>query len=335
MKRILLAISITVSFVILLGTVICFASDDWECMFCHQYPGLVMPEGADRFKIISIDRDNYFASPHGKAACRACHSRIDSVPHTGVTGVACTTGCHIEDRGKIETMDLSLYRVHRDDQRSIISAQDKSSCRVCHPLHPHSRNQKVRAILNMHTGYMLCGLCHLKKEELGSIVYDWKAPDNAAFTGAPYGRYKMIKPDKIKTAWDNISGFFRRLFRRETPAGETGSPEYMISRIAAFSWEKENRILLMDTEDPVKTAEFRTKEKNMSAGEREKELKYFHRDITEHEFSVACNECHSSKGMLDFKQLGYDAKKAGELRDMDVKRLETEYKIFHFPHMLK
>jgi hypothetical protein len=335
MKRFLFMMLMTISLVILNVTDTCLASDDWECMFCHQYPGLVMPQGAAGFKIISIDRNKYFASPHGKAACRACHNRVDSIPHTGATEVTCTTGCHIEDREKIETMDRSSYRVHRDDQRSIISIQDRSSCRVCHPVHPHSRNLKVRAILNMHMGYMLCGLCHLKKEGLTGIVYDWKAPDNAAFIGIPYGRNTVIKPDRIQSAWNYISGLFRRLISGETPPGETGAPEYMIFRIAAFSGEKENRILLVDTEDPVKTAQFRAREKNLSADEREKELKYFHRDITEHEFSVACNECHSSKGILNFKQLGYNDKKARALRDFDVKRLETEYKIFHFPYMLK
>ncbi|MEW6600901.1 MAG: hypothetical protein AB1499_08015, partial [Nitrospirota bacterium] len=325
---------ITVSVVILYGKDVCLASNEWQCMFCHQYPGLVMPEGADKFKLISIDRNRYYASPHGNAACKACHSRIESVPHTGATEVECTTACHIEDREKIETMDRSSYRVHKDDQRSVISIEDRSSCRVCHPLHPHSRNLKVRAILNMHTGYMLCGLCHLKKETLGDVIYEWKTPDKGSFTGEPYGRYTEIDPSKGSSVLEYIYGLYRRLFGDEGAAEDT-RPCCMISRIAVFSEKEGTRTLVIDTEDPIRAAGYLKRADDLSGAAKEEELKYFHRDITEHEFSVACNECHSAKGILDFKQLGYDDKKCSELRDMDVKRLETEYKIFHFPHMLK
>jgi len=335
MKRFLYAVFITVSLSILFSTAVCFASNDWECMFCHQYPGLAMPDDAGKFKLLSIDRDRYYSSQHGKAACKACHSRIDSVPHTGATDVECTTACHIEDRERIESMDRASYRVHKGEQRSVISIEEKSSCRICHPLFPHSRNLKVRAILNMHTGYMVCGMCHLKKEDMASVVYDWKSPDKGAFTGAPYGRYTKLVLPKRSAAWEYISGLFRRLIGRETPPADTSPPEYMISRIAVFSMKEGSRTLVIDVEDPDRAAEYKAREKNLSPAEKENELKYFHRDITEQEFSVACNGCHSAKGILDFTRLGYDKKKARELRDIDVKRLETEYKIFHFPHMLK
>ncbi|GBE40581.1 hypothetical protein BMS3Bbin09_00467 [bacterium BMS3Bbin09] len=337
MKKYFLATLLIVVSIVLNGAVPCFGADqakEWECLFCHQYPGLVMPEKADRFKVISIDKEKHFSSPHGKIGCIKCHTLIKKVPHTGLTDIECTTECHLEDKEKIDVIDLSLYSIHENEQCSIENLEDHSSCRVCHPLYPHSNNKKIRALLNMHTGYMVCDMCHLKKVILKNLTYDWKSPDSVKFYGKPYGRYS-IEGNKIKEFWRSISRMFKRLFSKEMYPEQAGETGYVTSRIAAFSVEKEKKKIVMNTQDTEKAIEFTTREKIFAPGEKEKELNYFHRDITKKEFSVACNECHSSKGGLDFKKLGYDDQKAKYLKELDVKRLETEYEIFYFPHMFE
>jgi hypothetical protein len=67
--------------------------------------------------------------------------------------------------------------------------------------------------------------------------------------------------------------------------------------------------------------------------EREKELAYFHKDIEKKEISVACNECHSVNGILDFNKLGFDEKKTKDLIYLNIKGLVTKYKTFYFPNL--
>ena len=338
MKKYFPTTLIIVICIVLSVTIPCFGANqakEWECLFCHQYPGLVMPEEADRFKVISIDKEKHFSSSHGKIGCIKCHTRIKKVPHTGLTGIECTTECHREDKEKIDAIDLSLYTVHENEKCSIEKLDDQSSCRVCHLLYPHTKNKKVRAILNMHTGYMVCDMCHLKKVILKNLTYDWKSPDSVKFCGKPYGRYSLYEGNKIRKLWSFISRTFMRLFSKETRTEQTGETEYLISRIAAFSVEGEKKKIVMNTQDTGKATEFKVRGESFSYSEKEKELNYFHRDITKKEFSVACNECHFSKGVLDFKKLGYDDKKAKYLKELDAKRLETEYDIFYFPHIFE
>lgn len=336
MKKHLFGILSIIVYTVLLGTISCFGEDEgdeWECLFCHQYPGLVIPEEPVGFKVISIDKEKHFSSPHGYIGCIKCHKLVKKVPHAGVTTVECTNGCHSEDKEKIEAMDLDSYIVHKDEQCSITSLKDESSCMICHSFYPHSKNLKVRAILNMHTGYMVCDLCHLKKENQQGLTYDWKSPDNAEFTGRPYGRYREINSDQETGSW--LSRTLRMLSFGEKVPEKTEKAGYLLSRIAVFSLEGGEKKLLMNTWDVNQVNAFQNREKSLTSEEKKKELNYFHKDILKKEFSVACNECHSSRGVLDFDKLGYDDKIARYLKELDVKRLETEYEIFYFPHMLK
>lgn len=337
MKKYIFAIVLAIVYGVISITIPCSAAvgmDEWECLFCHQYPGIVIPESPDGFRIISINKERHFLSPHGKIACITCHTQVKKVSHTGITTVGCTNGCHVKDKEKIEAIDLTSYLVHKDEQYSITRLEDESSCMVCHTFYPHSNNQKVRAILNMHTGYMICDLCHLKKEKIEGLSYDWKSPDSVEFTGGPYGRYS-----ERKTAVNQESGGLARISRlfsvQEKVPEKTDKAGYLLSRIAVFSLEGGEKKLLMNTLDSKKAYEFQDREKGLSSEEKKKELDYFHRDMAKKDVTVACNECHSSRSILDFLKLGYDDKKAAYLKELDVKRLETEYEVFYFPHILE
>ena len=145
---------------------ISFAVDKEGCLTCHRYPGLVKLEESGDFRMLHIDEEKHLASKHGKVNCKECHAEVVEIPHTGKTKVECTNACHFEDKDKIATDPASLSVYHKDEIFAITKLEDKSSCRVCHPLYPHSNNNKVRALVNMHTGFMLCEVCHLKKENL-------------------------------------------------------------------------------------------------------------------------------------------------------------------------
>ncbi len=285
------------------------ALDEGGCLKCHQYPGLSRLEKSDGFKALHIDENDFFKSSHGKFRCKECHITITQVPHTGETKVDCSTKCHRGDDAKVLPENYPLKGFHKNEQSFIVAVQDESSCRVCHPLYPHSNNNLVRGFLNMHTGFMFCELCHIKKEKFKHLTYDWKNTENAEYSGKAYGTY------------------FNPL------TGKTHKSERFISRIAAFSTEKGNKKLLINTRDINKAQKYLMKEKKLTPAEKKKDLDYFHRDISRKEISVACNECHSSNSILNFNKLGFDKKRSKDLVYLNIKGLVTKYKIFYFPNL--
>ena len=286
-----------------------FALDEGGCLICHQYPGLVRLEKTGGFKVLHIDAEKYFKSPHGKFRCKECHITITQVPHTGETKVDCSTKCHRGDDAKVLPENYPLKGFHKNEQSFIVTLQDESSCRVCHPLYPHSNNNLVRGFLNMHTGFMFCDVCHIKRSKFNNLAYDWENTENAEYSGRSYGTY------------------FNPL------TGKTHKSEYFISRIAAFSTEKGNKKLLINTRDINKAQKYLKKEKKLKPDEKKKDLEYFHKDISRKEISVACNECHSSNSILNFNKLGFDKKKSEDLVYLNIKGLVTKYKTFYFPNL--
>jgi hypothetical protein len=291
-----------------LGASISYGLDEGGCLTCHQYPGLVRLEKTREFKVLHINEEKFFDSPHGKFRCQECHTTIIKVPHTGETNTDCTTGCHQDDAKEI--LKYPMKYLHKSEQSYIVSLKDQSSCGVCHPIYPHSNNKLVRAFLNMHTGFMFCEVCHIKKSTVDHLVYDWENTENVDFSGEPFGTYFNPRTSKAHKA-----------------------DEHFISRIAVFSLAKGKKQGLMNTQDTLAANEFMLQEKNLKPDAKKKELNYFHRDIERKEISVACNECHSAEGILDFDKLGFGEKKTKHLIYINIKGLVTKYKTFYFPNL--
>jgi hypothetical protein len=288
---------------------VCLALDEEGCLTCHQYPGLVRLDKTGELKVLHIDEVSYLSSAHGKVACKQCHTRVNQVPHTGETRVDCTTNCHLKDEDKELVGSYPLDRFHLTEQFFIASLGDENSCRVCHPLYPHSEDNLVRALLNMHTGFMRCEVCHLRKENFPDFTYDWKDTENAVFGGRPFGTYYNPKTKRAQ------------------------KPENFISRIAVFIKDNGKRQLIINSEDTRQATEYMFQERNLKPTQKEKRLNHFHRDIAKKEISVACDECHSSHTILDFRQLGFDEKKIHNLISLNIKGLVTKYKTFYFPDL--
>jgi hypothetical protein len=309
MLRQIISISLGVVVCLLyLGTSECFGLDEDGCLTCHQYPGLVRLEKGDGIKVLHIDEKRYFTSPHGKLRCRQCHTVISKVPHTGETATDCTSKCHQDDAAKIRSYPLKT--IHNKEQSYIVSLKDESSCRTCHPIYPHSENQLVRAFLNMHTGFMFCEVCHIKRSKNNHLVYDWRNSENADFSGEPFGSYFNPRTNKAHKA-----------------------DEHFISRIAVFSIDGGEKKSLIHVEDAEAAREFMAASKKMSPEVKKEKLAFFHRDVEREKVSVACNECHSTDSILDFKKLGFGEKKTQHLIYINIKGLVTKYKVFYFPKL--
>jgi hypothetical protein len=301
--RILLGVLIA----LLTAAGIAAAMDPEGCLFCHGYPGLVTLHETGKPKMLHIDEKSYARSVHGKLACRQCHPAIQQVPHTGVTEVSCSSRCHPEERYRQKAGTAGFENEHEGQQSAIVRLDDPSSCRVCHPLYPHRGNPRDRAFLNMHTGFMICEVCHLEKASFDRVVYGWMYTENAVFKGKPYG-----------TFYD--------------PGLKTGRSEHFISRIAPYEMRGEEKRLLMNTWDTEKAVAYKASPP-ADRSARDRELSAFHRQVHRRDLSVACNECHVRDGMLDLKALGFSKNEIDNLTQLNIKGLVTKYKTFYFPHL--
>jgi len=312
MKKIAFFILVLFGGCIFLGaTSVCLALDEGGCLTCHQYPGLVRHKPNDGFKVLHIDEAKYSSSPHGQVDCRKCHPTVVKVPHTDETRVDCTTTCHLDAKEREMVKNTPLQSFHKAEQSFITRLEDETACRVCHHLYPHSENKVVRALLNLHTGFMMCDVCHLKKENYPDSTYHWKDTENADFSGQPFGTY--YNP-KTQTAHKSA---------------------HFLSRIAVYVKNNGDKQLTFNPADTRKAQEFLLKEKSLTNDQRTDALDYFHRDIAKKEISVACDECHSFHSILNFKELGFSEKTATNLKSLNIKGLVTKYKTFYFPDLFQ
>ena len=285
------------------------AMDPDGCLTCHQYPGMVTTDSRHTIKVLHIDESRYLSSAHGRLACKQCHAVVEKVPHTGDTAVECTTQCHLSAAERRKVSNYPLSNFHIKEQSAIASLEDNSSCRVCHSLYPHSQNNMVRALLNLHTGFMVCSVCHLKKENYPGCYYAWNETENAEYIGVPFGTFYNPKLKQARKS------------------------KHFLSRISIFTNVQGKKKSLMNTWDTAEARKFNLHQKDLNDADLKKRLDFFHRDINRKEISVACNECHSENSILDFKKLGFNATTRNNLVNLNIKGLVTHYKTFYFPQL--
>ncbi len=308
-KNLFNTLTILFCYFVLPYTNFCLAADEAGCLTCHKYPGLAIHDKSNKLQALHIDEKKYIESTHGAFACKECHTKIVKVPHTGVSEVDCTTECHLNDKDEILAQTTSLNNFHNNEQFYITDLKDRSSCGVCHPLYPHNENNNVRAFLNLHTGFMLCEVCHIKKDKFDNLSYEWMGSENAVFSGKPFGTH--FNPE----------------------LGKASKSNNFISRVAVFVTKEGKKQLLINTWDVAKAKAYLKTEKSLKPDEKARRLDIFHKDIAKKEISVACNECHSEKSILDYKKLGFDEKKIKDLIYLNIKGLVTKYKVFYFPNL--
>lgn len=285
------------------------ALDEGGCLTCHQYPGLVSIDKDNSIKALHIDESKYAASVHGRFSCISCHTTIVKVPHTDNRHVDCSTVCHQGRDAKRLPKDYPLTDFHKTEQSFISRLEDRNSCRVCHHLYPHQANNLVRGFLNMHTGFMTCEVCHLKKKKFNGITYRWYDSENAHFSGEPFGT------------------FFNPASRK------TKKPTNFISRVAIYATKEGQWHSLVNTWDKDEALDFMRKQPAMTDEEASRRLRFFHRDIEKKEISVACDQCHSTHSILNYTELGFDSKKKSQLENLNLKGLVTKYKTFYLPQL--
>jgi len=193
-------------------------------------------------------------------------------------------------------------------------------CFICHSALPHTKNKKIRALMNMHTQYLVCETCHIKEKPGAKIVYKWYSPLEATPKGPFFGTgYNSEKNTLISgDPYSKIAPFFKSEFSdaaASSAAGANGlsSAIQMLDAPVAQDFIKVRDRLTPEQRDTVKSK--------------------FHQNIKPKGYE--CKTCHTEKSLLDFRDLGFSEKRISDLTTLEIIGVITKYEEFYLPDILK
>ena len=193
---------------------------------------------------------------------------------------------------------ISRGHFHMIDEHVGRSEHYQPICMTCHGTYPHGKEKKVRALLNFHTGFLACAVCHVRKDpkEINYffVWVDRETGKTSTTVDGGYGKYTAkIFPAKV------TSDDTRTIFR---PIDEKSAKEYL---------------KLKDNFTPDQIAQAKVK---------------LH-DRISHK-PVFCNECHKKDGYLDFSKLGFPKNRLDNLTSSEVAGMIEKYETFYLPSVI-
>jgi hypothetical protein len=168
-------------------------------------------------------------------------------------------------------------------------------CLMCHGAYPHSKEKKVRSILNSHTGFIACAVCHARKkpgdQSIDFVWIDRETGEIAPKVQGQYGKYPA-KIYPIKIAADGHKKIYR-------PVDDQAARQFLLTK---------------DKYSPDQVAQAKKK---------------MHEHISSK--PVFCSDCHQKDGYLDFAKLGFPIQRINYLNSSEVVGMIEKYKTFYLP----
>jgi len=168
-------------------------------------------------------------------------------------------------------------------------------CLMCHGTYPHSKEMKVRSIVNFHTGFIACAVCHARKKPGDNrIEFAWidrKTGEIAAEAQGQYGKYTA----KIFPIQITAEGH-KKIYE---PVDDQTARQFLLTK---------------DKYSPDQVAQAKIK---------------MHEHISPE--PVFCSDCHKKDGYLDYAKLGFPMKRINHLNSSEVVGMIEKYKTFYLP----
>ncbi len=237
-------------------------------------------------------------SPHGPAVLVPIKEKIEETQKSEI----------LEEVKKQEE-----YEVHRHFHNVVAYPQlpDKVRpvCYICHSDYPHSKNKKVRAILNMHTQFSVCETCHIEEKKGATVAYRWYNP----FSENPKGPF-------FGTSYDPETGNLMEV-------------EDLFSKIAPYFMVDGEIEAALQMQESDLAKDYMNVRDELTPEQRDNVKKKFHVNIKAkgHE----CKDCHSRKGLLDFRALGFASNRTVDLEQLNITGMITKYEKFYIPNLFK
>jgi hypothetical protein len=185
----------------------------------------------------------------------------------------------------------------------------RPTCNICHTNLPHNKTKKIRCMLNMHTVYLDCDTCHLKKAEGKTVVYKWSSPVEKNPKGPFFGTAYDPKTGELEMVYDEFS------------------------KIAPFYEEGGQLTAITHKEDASLARDFVKIQDRLTPEQKKDRTQRFHVDTLAK--GPDCQTCHATKSILDFKALGFSPKRTIDIEQLNIKGIITKYDVFYLPDLFK
>lgn len=171
-------------------------------------------------------------------------------------------------------------------------------CLTCHGTYPHSKEKKVRSLLNFHTGFIACAVCHARKDSGDKqIDFGWVDRETGKISSKVEGEYGKY-PAKIFPVRTEAGGQISIL----RPVDDKLAQQYLS---------------IKDKYSPDQVARAKIK---------------LHEGISSK--PVFCSDCHKPEGYLDFIKLGFPPQRVNHLNSTEVVGMIDKYKTFYLPSQI-
>jgi len=200
----------------------------------------------------------------------------------------------------IPRQEMIYEPFHGVNDSVLAGSKSKSWCLKCHEDLPHSKSKEVRGMLNAHSFFLACEVCHIAPKEGERFTYKWLQRS----TDIPLAELKGPPGDYGGTIipFRSAKGTAKRL-------DENPEALQLLDESAAN-----------DSDDDLQKRKMR-----------------LNSDIHK-EFSpkpIFCDECHRAKGALDFTQLMYSPQRAQRLTFGEGANIIKQYKDFYLPSLTR
>jgi len=237
-------------------------------------------------------------SPHGPAVLVPIQKKIAESQRSEI----------LEDVRKHEEYEKHRH-FHNVVEYPQLPENMRPVCYICHSNYPHSKNKKVRALLNMHTQFFVCETCHIEEKKGKQIIYKWYTP----FDENPEGP------------------FFGTSYDPET--GNLVDVEDNFSKIAPYFMQGDELESALQIQDAPLALDYAKVKDKLTPEQRDNVKKKFHVNIKPkgHE----CKDCHAKRGLLKFRELGFAANRTVDLEQLNITGMVTKYEKFYIPNLFK
>ena len=262
--------------------------------------------------------------------CLRCHIAAGGGPNHK-HGVTPTRDSDVHMAKGFTCIECHEVKAHKIAGGADIKAHElpdvKVACTNCHPFAPHKGAQGKA--LDMHGERIACQVCHIpsiaRDPKMPTITErDWTKPVLIEATGLYGPTNKMANNVMPEYRWWN-----RMMLVPPEPVGSKSDPKAKI-----FPWKKTTYTVIGDAAtdkaifikagvyavagDVAASAEKGAEDAKQSySGQWKgvKETMYFslNHQVSNKSEALKCNDCHSTKGRMDFKALGYSESEVNKL----------------------
>ncbi len=192
-------------------------------------------------------------------------------------------------------------------------------CFICHSDFPHTKNKRVRSLMNMHTQFFTCETCHIKEKPNHEVVYKWYNPMDRETKGSFFGTSYDPQTNSLLEGDDKIAKiapFFKDTSDNKQTDLSQGSDDLL------------SVIQLQDTPFAKDFIKIRDK---LTPAEREGIKNKFHRSIKPKGHN--CKDCHTENSLLDFKKLDFSESRIKYLKTLEILGMLSHYDSFYLPEL--